>query len=94
MTMAANLWHDCDFAMHYLSGQCEELTPQGANVTEVCDTILSDYLSAQGLYTKDFPTDTERFNTVLDEFTQKEAQKKQEAASKEANKPSWTENLE
>jgi hypothetical protein len=26
---------DCDFAMHYLSGQCEEQTTKGVNVTIV-----------------------------------------------------------
>lgn len=28
---------DCDFIMHYLSGQCEEQTAKGVNVTEVCN---------------------------------------------------------
>jgi hypothetical protein len=28
---------DCNFAMHYLSGQCEELTAEGVNVTMVCE---------------------------------------------------------
>jgi hypothetical protein len=64
---------DCNFAMHYLSGQCEEQTAKGGNVTKVCDSTLRDYLSTQNLYTKDFPTDTERFNSVLDEFKQNEA---------------------
>ena len=84
---------DCNFAMHYLSGQCEEQTTKGANVTKVYDYTLSDYLSAQNLYTKDFPTDTERFNSVLDQFKQNEVLEEQERASKEANKPSWAENL-
>lgn len=79
--------------MHYLSGQCEEETAKGVNVTEVCDYFLSDYLKSRNLFTKDFPTDTERFNAVLDEFKQNEALEKQEAASKEANKPSWAEDL-
>jgi hypothetical protein len=85
---------DCNFAMHYLSGQCEELTAKGANVTQVCDSSLRDYLSTKSLYTKDFPTDTERFNSVLDEFRQNEASEEQESASREANKPSWAENLD
>jgi hypothetical protein len=85
---------DCNFAMHYLSGQCEEQTAKGVNVTGVCDTALSDYLSVKNLYTKDFPTYTERFNTILDEFKQKRTSEKQEAAQTEANKPSWAENLE
>ena len=36
----------CNFAMHYLSGQCEEQTAKGVNVTGVCDATLKDYLSA------------------------------------------------
>jgi len=85
---------DCNFAMHYLSGQCEEQTTKGVNVTRLCNTFLSDYLKAQDLYTRDFPTDTERFNTILDELKQKEAMEEQERASEEANRPSWAENLE
>ena len=85
---------DCDFAMHYLSGQCEEQTIKGVNVTEVCDTFLSDYLKSRNLLTKDFPTDTERFNAILDEFNQKKALEEQEKASEEADIPSWTEGLE
>lgn len=84
---------DCNYAMHYLSGQCEQ-TPKGVNVTVVCDTPLRDYLSIKNLYTKDFPTDTERFNTILDEFKQKRTSEIQEAAQEEANKPSWAEGLE
>lgn len=85
---------DCDFAMHYLSGQCEELTAKGVNVTMVCDDILAYYLQTQQLYTKDFPTDIERFNSVLAEFKQNVASEEQQRASEEANKPSWAENLE
>jgi hypothetical protein len=85
---------DCNFAMHYLSGQCEEQTAKGVNVTGVCDATLKDYLSTKNLYTKDFPIDTEQFNAILDEFKQGEAAEKQEAAQKEANKPSWAEGLE
>jgi hypothetical protein len=84
---------DCNFAMHYLSGQCEELTAKGANVTMVCDDILANYLLSQQLYTKDFPTDTERFNAILDEFKQRQAAEEQEAAQMEANEPSWAENI-
>ena len=83
---------DCNYAMHYLSGQCE-ITPKVVNVTGVCDTDLRDYLSMKNLYTSDFPTDTERFTTILDEFKQKRTSEMQEAAQKEASKPSWTENL-
>jgi hypothetical protein len=85
---------DCNFAMHYLSGQCEELTAKGVNVTMVCDDILASFLRSQQLYTKDFPTDTERFNSLLDVFRQIEASEEQETANREANKPSWAENLE
>jgi hypothetical protein len=85
---------DCNFTMHYLSGQCEEQTAKGVNVTGVCDATLRDYLSTQNLYTQDFPTDTERFNTILDEFKQKRTSEIQEAAQTEANKPSWAEGLE
>jgi hypothetical protein len=42
-------------------------------ITQVCDATLSDYLSAQNLYTKDFPTDAERFDAILDKFKQNEA---------------------
>jgi hypothetical protein len=85
---------DCNFAMHYLSGQCEELTAKGVNVTMVCDDILAYYLRSQQLYTKDFPTDTERFSSVLDKFRQNVASEDQERANREANKPSWAENLQ
>jgi len=89
---------DCNFAMHYLSGQCEELTAKGVNVTMVCDDILAYYLRSQQLFTKDFPTDTQRFNSVLDEFRQNKASeeeaRQQEEAREEANTPSWTKNLE
>jgi hypothetical protein len=89
---------DCNFAMHYLSGQCEELTAIGVNVTMVCDDTLAYYLRSQQLYTKDFPTDIERFNSVLAEFKQNEAseeqERAQEEAQEEANNPSWAENLE
>jgi hypothetical protein len=84
---------DCDFVMHYLSGQCEEQTAKGANVTEVCDTFLSDYLKSRGLFAKDFPTDTERFNAILDEYNQKKASEEQENAREETNTPSWAEDL-
>jgi hypothetical protein len=80
--------------MHYLSGQCEDLTAKGVNVTMVCDDILASFLQSQQLYTKDFPTDTERFNSLLDVFRQKEASEEQETAKREANKPSWAEGLE
>ena len=85
---------DCNFAMHYLSGQCEEQTPKGVNVTGVCNVTLRDYLSAKDLYTKDYPTDTERFNAILDQFKQNEVSEKQAAAQKEASKPSWAESLD
>jgi hypothetical protein len=85
---------DCNYAMHYLSGQCEEQTVKGINVIEVCNTTLSDYLKSRDLLTKDFPTDTERFNAILDEFYQKRASEEQEAAQREANTPSWAEGSE
>jgi hypothetical protein len=85
---------DCDFAMHYLSGQCEEQTAKGVNVTIVCDTFLSNYLKSRDLLTKDFPIDTERFNTVLNEFDRKTALEEQEIATEEANIPSWTKELQ
>lgn len=85
---------DCNFAMHYLSGQCEEQTAKGANVTRLCNTFLSDYLKAQEIFTRDFPSDTERFNAVLNELEQKEALEEQEKASEEANIPSWAKDLD
>jgi hypothetical protein len=85
---------DCNFAIHYLSGQCEEQTAKGVNVTKLCNTFLSDYLKAQDLFTKDYPTDTERFNTVLEEHNQRMALEEQEKAREEANTPSWAEGLE
>jgi hypothetical protein len=85
---------DCNFVMHYLSGQCEGQTAKGVNVTMVCDDNLAYYLESRNLLTKDFPTDTERFNTLSGEFRQEEAMEEQERASEEANRPSWAENLE
>jgi hypothetical protein len=85
---------DCDFVMHYLSGQCEEQITKGTNVTQVCNQSLSNYLQFRGLFTRDFPTDDERFNDLLDEYNQKVALAEQEMAQKEANEPSWAENLE
>jgi hypothetical protein len=85
---------DCNFAMHYLSGQCEDLMAKGVNVTEVCTLALSDYLEEHDLFTKDFPIDTGRFSAILDEYYQNEASKEQEKAQEEANKPSWAEDLE
>ncbi len=64
---------DCDFVMHYLSGQCEE-----HNVMDVCTAILRDYLVRQGLFTTDYPTDTARFNSLLEEHEQKKTLKEQE----------------
>ena len=51
------------------------------SLTEVCAYFLSDYLKSRDLFTKDFPTDTERFDAILDEFKQKEALVEQERAS-------------
>jgi hypothetical protein len=85
---------DCNFVMHYLSGQYEEQTAKGVNVTQICDTFLSRYLGSRDLLTNDFPTDTKRFSALLDEFKQNVASEEQQRASKEANKPSWAENLE
>ena len=39
----------CNFAMHYLSGKCEEQTAKCVNVTGVCDATLKDYLSTTGV---------------------------------------------
>ena len=39
----------CNFAMHYLSGQCEEQTAKCVNVTGVFDATLKDYLSTTGV---------------------------------------------
>ena len=83
---------DCDFVMHYLSGQCEE-----QNVEDVCTASLVDYLMTQGLYTTDYPTDTARFNELLEEREQKRTLKEQqiirEEQEAEANRPDWTKNL-
>ncbi len=46
---------DCNYALHYLSGQCEEQTAAGANLTEVCNETLSNFLKAAGLIHKGFP---------------------------------------
>ena len=44
---------DCNFATYYLSGQCEEQTAKGVNVTRLCKpTFLSDYLKAQDSFTQ------------------------------------------
>jgi hypothetical protein len=85
---------DCNFVMHYLSGQCEELMAKGANVTGVCNENLRIYLSSHDLLTNDYPTDREQFNSILDEFNQKKAAAEQERATEEANTPSWTKELE
>jgi hypothetical protein len=85
---------DCNFVMHYLSGQCEEQTAKGVNVTEVCNASLSDYLKSRDMLTKDFPTDTERFSAILDEFNQKRVSEEREKASEEANTPSWAKGLD
>jgi hypothetical protein len=71
---------DCDFVMHYLSGQCEEQVARGTNVTGVCDESLSMYLRFRDLFTKDFPTDDERFNDIMGEFNQKVALAEEEFA--------------
>jgi hypothetical protein len=56
----------------------------GVNVTQVCDQFLADYLESRNLLTKEFPTDKERFNTVLNEFQQKEALEGEEQQQEEA----------
>jgi hypothetical protein len=43
---------DCNFAMDYLSGQCEEQTAIGANVTEVCNLGLSKDKTTGSSYRK------------------------------------------
>jgi hypothetical protein len=83
---------DCDFVMHYLSGQCEE-----HNVEDVCTSSLRDYLVRQGLFTTDYPTDTARFNSLLEEREQKKTLKEQEFIRErqegEANRPNWDKGL-
>lgn len=85
---------DCNYVMHYLSGQCEEQTATGANVTAVCNTMLSGYLEDHDLLTKNFPTDREQFNTIMEEFDRQTAIEEQEKTTEEANTPSWTKDLE
>jgi hypothetical protein len=83
---------DCDFVMHYLSGQCEK-----QNVESVCTSTLADYLITQGLFNTDYPTDTARFNALLEEREQKRIQSEQQLIrdeqEAEANRPDWTENV-
>lgn len=83
---------DCDFVMHYLSGQCEK-----QNVEDVCTSTLADYLITQGLFNTDYPTDTARFNSLLEEREQKrilnEQQIIREEQEAEANRPDLTENV-
>ena len=85
---------NCNYVMHYLSGQCEEQTASGANVTAVCNTMLSGYLEDHDLLTKNFPTDREQFNTIMEEFDRQRALEEQEIATEETNTPSWTKDLE
>ena len=66
----------------------------GANVTEVCNTMLSGYLEEHDLLTKDFLTDREQFNSIVDEFERKASLEEQQNASEGANTPSWTNDLE
>ena len=83
---------DCDFIMHYLSGQCEQ-----QNREDICTPSLIDYLKTQGLYNTDYPTNTTRFNDLLDEREQKrlinERQLILDEQKREAETPDWTENL-
>ena len=83
---------DCDFVMHYLSGQCEK-----QNVEDVCTSTLADYLMTQGLLNTDYHTDNARFNALLEEREQKrilnEQQIIREEQEAEANRPDWTENV-
>jgi hypothetical protein len=85
---------DCNFAMHYLSGQCEAQTTIGAELMEVCSGSLRQYLSSQDLLTKDFPTDRERFNELFDELKENEVLEEQEQAQEEADTPSWAKDLD
>lgn len=85
---------DCNFVMHYLSGECEAQTTIGDELREICGESLRHYLSSRDLLTKDFPTDTERFNEILDELNQNEVLEEQEQAREEANTPSWAKDLE
>jgi hypothetical protein len=83
---------DCDFVMHYLSGQCEK-----QNVEDVCTPSLADYLMTQGLLNTDYPTNTTRFNALLDELEQKrelnERQIMLDEQKRKAETPDWAENL-
>ena len=66
----------------------------------VTRTLLSEqietsrYLWERGLLNTDYPTDTARFNDLLEEREQKKAleeqERAQEKAQEEANTPSWT----
>ena len=85
---------NCNFVMHYLSGQCEELTAKGANVTGVCNENLRIYLSSHDLLNDDFPTDREQFDSILEDFNQNQDTEEQDRATEEANTPSWTKGLE
>ena len=82
---------DCNFVMHYMSGRCEEMNAKGIKMEEICNINLSEYLKSKGLDTKDFPTDTERYNEILDEFIPLHAQELKQKAEEEANKPTWME---
>lgn len=94
MNMTFNLSaQDCDFVMHYLSGQCEK-----ENVEDVCNYTLSDYLTEKGLLRNtDYPTDSSRFNALLEEREQKRILNEQQIARDERegdpNTPDWAENL-
>jgi hypothetical protein len=53
---------DCDFVMHYLSGQCEK-----QNAEDVCDFELRQYLLEKLLLRNtDYPTDNARFDALLE----------------------------
>lgn len=64
MNMTFSLSEDnCDFVMHYLSGQCEK-----QNAEDVCNLTLSMYLTEKGLsQNTDYPTDSARFSALLEE---------------------------
>jgi hypothetical protein len=82
---------DCNFVMHYMSGKCEEMKTKGIKMEKICNLSLSGYLKDKGLYTKDFPTDTERYNEILGDFIPLHAQVLKQRAEAEANKPTWME---
>jgi len=84
---------NCDFVMHYLSGQCEK-----QNAEDVCDFELRQYLLEKLLlHNTDYPTDNARFDALLQEREQKRILNEQEIArgpQDDPNTPDWAENYQ